>query len=324
MVTPDTTQFRSRYSGWGAPLRSIRIGPFARVKLLFLGSHSSQSTATLSSLFESGVVPSRILVHDRLRPDAGRRLPLPIIGDTALAGPQELGARQGIPTTLICREQLAPMITEERPDMVLVSCLPFRISEELLSRVPLGWLNIHPSPLPAYRGPAPVFWQLRDGAESIGVTLHRMTGQLDRGPILDQAVIKPSVGATHSQIAALAGEQGGWMFTRLVSGSPSTLPKGKIQPAVEIPWHPKPQESDFEIDPSWGARHIFSFVKGVRELGTPLFPEPGGRPIPIDDALKWNAPSRTRSRSGERSDGIRVSCYDGLVTLLPVNRDDKS
>ncbi|MCO7188988.1 MULTISPECIES: formyltransferase family protein [unclassified Pseudoalteromonas] len=43
--------------------------------------------------------------------------------------------------------------------------------------------NIHPSALPDYRGPMPVFWQLKNGAETIRVTLHKVAEKLDTGEI---------------------------------------------------------------------------------------------------------------------------------------------
>jgi methionyl-tRNA formyltransferase len=49
-----------------------------------------------------------------------------------------------------------------------------------------GWLNVHPSALPHYRGPEPVYWALADGAEQTGITLHRAVPTFDAGPILAQ------------------------------------------------------------------------------------------------------------------------------------------
>jgi methionyl-tRNA formyltransferase len=42
-------------------------------------------------------------------------------------------------------------------------------------------LNLHPSLLPAYRGPAPLFWMARQGETQAGVTLHFLDEGLDTG-----------------------------------------------------------------------------------------------------------------------------------------------
>lgn len=49
-----------------------------------------------------------------------------------------------------------------------------------------GWMNVHPSALPARRGPEPVYWTIADGDAVAGITLHRAVPKVDAGPILAQ------------------------------------------------------------------------------------------------------------------------------------------
>lgn len=44
-------------------------------------------------------------------------------------------------------------------------------------------VNIHPSPLPDYRGPFPLYWQLRNGENTIALNLHQVTELVDCGNI---------------------------------------------------------------------------------------------------------------------------------------------
>ncbi len=73
------------------------------------------------------------------------------------------------------------------PDLILVSCYARKIPQAILDIPVHGSFNLHPSLLPAYRGPAPVFWQFRDGLSEFGVTLHRMTETMDAGEIVAQS-----------------------------------------------------------------------------------------------------------------------------------------
>src|SRR4051812_9225516 len=59
--------------------------------------------------------------------------------------------------------------------------------------LPPSWLatcgravNLHPSPLPRYRGVLPVNWALQNGETTHGVTLHELTPGIDDGPVLAQ------------------------------------------------------------------------------------------------------------------------------------------
>jgi folate-dependent phosphoribosylglycinamide formyltransferase PurN len=48
----------------------------------------------------------------------------------------------------------------------------------------LGSLNLHCGRVPEFRGSPPVFWELFRGVREVGVTIHRVSAQLDEGPIL--------------------------------------------------------------------------------------------------------------------------------------------
>ncbi len=67
-----------------------------------------------------------------------------------------------------------------------------RVPAELTRRYLL--INKHCSRLPDFGGVCPVFWSLLEGAGTLGVTLHRMTEDVDSGPILRQ--VELPVGGT--------------------------------------------------------------------------------------------------------------------------------
>jgi len=56
-------------------------------------------------------------------------------------------------------------------------------------KLPPGGLNLHPSLLPAYRGATPVPQQILDGITQSGITIIKMTGEFDAGPIVAQKTV---------------------------------------------------------------------------------------------------------------------------------------
>ncbi|MEZ4679072.1 MAG: formyltransferase family protein [Caldilineaceae bacterium] len=62
--------------------------------------------------------------------------------------------------------------------------------------------------LPDFRGPAPLFWQLRAGLQTSGVTLHWMDGQYDHGAIIAQSLLSYPDGATATEIDTAYAELG--------------------------------------------------------------------------------------------------------------------
>jgi methionyl-tRNA formyltransferase len=66
----------------------------------------------------------------------------------------------------------------------LVMTFPFKIPESILNIPEKGVFNVHYSMLPAYKGPDPVFWQLKNGLKEIGLSIHKVTDILDEGPLV--------------------------------------------------------------------------------------------------------------------------------------------
>ena len=71
-----------------------------------------------------------------------------------------------------------------------------------------GFFNVHPGPLPAYRGADPVFWQIVNREKQAGVSIHKPDDGYDTGPLVLTQMIKtvPSdtYGILSSKLASLA------------------------------------------------------------------------------------------------------------------------
>ena len=60
------------------------------------------------------------------------------------------------------------------------------IPNSIIEIFPKGIINLHPSLLPKYRGPNPIRWQILNGEKESGVTIMKLTKEVDAGPILLQ------------------------------------------------------------------------------------------------------------------------------------------
>ena len=77
-------------------------------------------------------------------------------------------------------------LRDTRPDIGVVVAYGHILKPELLELPPRGMVNVHPSLLPALRGPAPVEWAVINGLEETGVTIMQLDAGMDTGPILHQ------------------------------------------------------------------------------------------------------------------------------------------
>ena len=84
------------------------------------------------------------------------------------------------------QEQMLSIIEQARPSFLLVTGFGALLKQEILDTVAGQVLNIHPSMLPLYRGPAPVVQTILDGATETGVSLMEIDRKMDHGMILAQ------------------------------------------------------------------------------------------------------------------------------------------
>jgi methionyl-tRNA formyltransferase len=76
------------------------------------------------------------------------------------------------------------------PDVIFISGYGHKIDAEELSGVRQGVYNIHFGSLPQYKGPSPVFWQLKNGEAQIGLAIHQVTNKLDSGAVIWDKTVK--------------------------------------------------------------------------------------------------------------------------------------
>jgi methionyl-tRNA formyltransferase len=148
------------------------------VKIIFAGTPEA-AVPTLSALISGSDVVVAVLT----RPDSpqGRKrilTPSPV-AQVALA--------HNIPVIYANRvdNDVQKQIDSFRPDLGVVVAYGALLPEMTLASVKNGWINLHFSSLPAFRGAAPVQWQVISGTESAGSSVFKLVKELDAGDVYD-------------------------------------------------------------------------------------------------------------------------------------------
>ena len=81
-------------------------------------------------------------------------------------------------------EGLKQWLEKCKPDIVIVYGFSWVLPQQLFSLSQFGFFNIHFSLLPAYKGPVPLFWQLKNSEKTTGISIHQMTEKLDAGKVV--------------------------------------------------------------------------------------------------------------------------------------------
>jgi methionyl-tRNA formyltransferase len=98
-----------------------------------------------------------------------------------------IASAYGVPSSPVADVNAAEYVEKLRAlhvDLLLSVAASQIFRNDLLGVPRLASLNVHTGTLPQYRGMLPVFWQLSDGCESIGITIHTMSIELDLGEIV--------------------------------------------------------------------------------------------------------------------------------------------
>lgn len=82
------------------------------------------------------------------------------------------------------------------------------IPEEVLNIPPMGCVNVHPSILPKYRGPAPMQAAIYHGDEVTGMSIMKLDAGMDTGPLLDVLEIELKKTETYPELKNIIEKQG--------------------------------------------------------------------------------------------------------------------
>jgi peptidoglycan/xylan/chitin deacetylase (PgdA/CDA1 family) len=106
-----------------------------------------------------------------------------------------------------------------------------RILKRTLFSVPrLGCINLHKGKVPEYRGTPPGFWELYDGRDAAGVTIHFVDDGLDTGDIVGEAEVGIHPKETPESLKAKLDEQGTRLLVRVLRDIQAGTSERRPQP----------------------------------------------------------------------------------------------
>ena len=192
---------------------------------------------------------SHDLVGVVTRPDApaGR-------GRTLTASPVAQRAEElGVPVLKPGRPREPEFLDELRA--LAPECCPVVAYGALLPQAALdipdhGWVNLHFSVLPAWRGAAPVQHAIRAGDEVSGATTFRIVKELDAGPTFGVMTETIRSDDTAGDLLTRLAEGGAGLLVATLDGIAEGSLEAREQPADGVSFAPKVQVDDARID--WG------------------------------------------------------------------------
>uniref|UniRef100_A0A8C5SCI1 Methionyl-tRNA formyltransferase, mitochondrial n=1 Tax=Laticauda laticaudata TaxID=8630 RepID=A0A8C5SCI1_LATLA len=128
----------------------------------------------------------------------------------------------------------------ENFDVGVVASFGRLLSEDLIQKFPYGMLNVHPSYLPRWRGPAPIIHTVLHGDTVTGVTVMQIRPKrFDVGPIIKQEEFAVPPRCSARELEPLLSKEGANMLIAVLQNLPESLSKKKEQPKEGVTHAPK-------------------------------------------------------------------------------------
>ena len=202
-------------------------------------------------------------------------------------------------------EECLSLMKELNPDCVVVVAYGKIIPSEMLKLPKLGFVNVHGSLLPKYRGAAPIQWSIIDGEKKTGVTTMQMDDGIDTGDMLEVSETEIGENETAGELFDRLAEMGG----KLIVSTLSKLEKGELTPIPQD--HEKSNYAKIIskemalIDFNMSAENVFNLIRGFN-------PWPIAYTIIGDKRLKVFAAEKIGSVNGKAGE---VLSSDGTLTV---------
>jgi methionyl-tRNA formyltransferase len=149
------------------------------------------------------------------------------------------------------------------PDVVVIIAYGQIIPARLIELPRLGWINLHGSLLPKYRGPAPINWAIVNGETPTGITTMQVDAGLDTGPTLLTHEVEIAPDETAPQLYARLAEAGAPLMLETLR----RLERGEITPQTQqssqATLAPLLKKEDGRIDWNLVAPKIYNRIRGL-------------------------------------------------------------
>lgn len=287
------------------------------MKVVFLGS-SEFCEPTLRRLKSSDYEVPLVVTQPARKAGRGRR-----VRSTPVA---ELARELGMACTSaedVNDRAFVQRVKETGAHVGLVIAFGQKLGNELLASLPGGFINLHASLLPKFRGAAPINWAIAAGEEKTGCTVFKIVEKMDAGPMLASrwTYIKPeeTAGELHDRLAGVGVDA---VQAALQLFEDGRVPAGEPQDESQVSLAPKLTKRMGSVDFSQTVDDVLRHVRAMT-------PWPGARArfasrdgrwedVTLERVRAVEAPGGASPEPGTIDERLYVSAADGFLELLEL------
>ncbi len=283
-------------------------------KIVFMGT-SNFAVPILKSLYQNGYPISVVYTQPPKKSNRGLKLaksPINLFSEN-------ISLHVRTPQSLKNNKKEELYLTELQPDIILVISFGQIIPKNLLNIPKHGFLNVHASLLPKWRGAAPIQRSIMNLDKETGISIMRINENLDEGPVCNQYSLKISEEMNSEELSEKLSLIASEKILDILDNIDDGNVEFKDQDHSKATYAKKIQKIEGKIDWNENAEKIIGKING-------LYPYPGaffsfnGERYKILKAKK----SSTTGKPGDViSENFEICCGEGSIKVLSIQREGK-
>jgi methionyl-tRNA formyltransferase len=209
-------------------------------------------------------------------------------------------------------------ITALEPDLGVIVAYGGLVREPLLSTPRLGWINLHFSLLPRWRGAAPVQRAVIAGDEITGATVFQLVPELDAGDVFGMSTQPIGMHETAGHLLDSLSHSGAELLARVVDAIATG--DARAEPQVgDVTLAPKLTLADGAVDWSADAHTVTNLIRGVTPEPGAFTTLDGARLKIVEAAIARDAPRIPPGTFAQEGKLILVGTSTDPVQLVTVH-----
>ena len=207
-----------------------------------------------------------------------------------------------------------------QPDVVAVVAYGRILPQRVLDLVPQGFINIHASVLPQYRGSAPYQWAVLDGLKETGVSAQFMVHAMDAGDVV--GVSKTPIGPNETagelldRLAVLGAELLSNVLTKYEKKELIPVPQDESM----VTMAPMLDKSMCPIDWNETAQKIHDKVRGLQPWPVATM-EIQGKKFKVHATKIADGHGEPGKILGLTKTGLKIACGDGAIEVTSLQAE---
>ena len=206
------------------------------------------------------------------------------------------------------------------PDCVIVVAYGKLIPKNFLNLPKFGFINIHASLLPRWRGAAPIQRAIMNGDKTTGVSIMKVEEALDSGPVLATKELELNQDSTYSETEKKLSKLGADLLIESLNNIEAGKTKFLTQVHSEATYAKKINKNETKINWELDANKIISHIHGLSTNPGAWFEYENER----FKVLRVKKSQASGSSGIVLDENLTVGCKSGSIQILEIQREGKN